>query len=355
MRSTLLLRLTAGLLTLGCSSDGTAPGPPPDGDGARLASQFERLADSVDGGGYSPTAEALRHAAEIVRLTGHATPVRVSIDGSGRSFLAVAEQIDFPNLVCAWPGDSAIVPPPDSIPLPPPDSIPLPPPDSGGIPPFPPDTTSVPPTDSGLVHPDTVRVPVDSGVVQRPPECRAEGTYSMRTLIAWEPERMNEVVRLVAYIGSSEVSPEVPDVMTGLPGAATTDPPSTTPPDSGGGSGGQPGGFPGFMGEYLVRDVGSWYASAGSQTNDLAAAAGACTSRQATFDWAEFGCEAARFQFQFSMQVDAPIYEPVTGVAGSSRGREGSHDIAMAPTPVDGVRLSWVHWNPPPPPPVERM
>src|SRR5258705_2268622 len=97
--------LGAALLgALGCGDGGT--GPAGDSDGARWPGQFQRLADSVDDAGYSPTAEALRHAAEIVRLTGHATPVTVTIDGASRNFLAVAEQLDFPNLQCSWPGDS---------------------------------------------------------------------------------------------------------------------------------------------------------------------------------------------------------------------------------------------------------
>src|SRR5215213_7762240 len=249
MRPAPLLLVLA--LTLGCRSDPTAPRPDPTGEGSRLAGQFERLADSVDAGGYSPAAEALRHAAEVVRLTGHATPVRVAIDGTERSFLAVAEQIDFPNLVCSWPGDSGIAPPPDTISVPPLDTV--------GIPPMPPDTTLFPPEidTSGTVRPDTVfpdtvHIPVDSGVVNQPwpPECHPEGTYSMRTLIAWEPEHLAEVVRLVAYIGSSEVKADVPDVMTELPGGSADPGPSTTPPDSGsgsgGGSGGEPGGYPGF-------------------------------------------------------------------------------------------------------------
>src|SRR3954451_5885667 len=98
------------LVAQGCSDGST--GPAGDNDGKRLASQFEHLADSVDGAGYSPTAEALRHAAEIVRLTGHATPVTLTIDGASRSFLAVTEQLDFPNLQCTWPGDSDVAPPP---------------------------------------------------------------------------------------------------------------------------------------------------------------------------------------------------------------------------------------------------
>ena len=335
MRLTPLLSAFS-LFGLACGGEGTGPRPP-DGDGARLAIEFERLADSVESGGYSPAAEALRHAALIVRLTGHATPVTVWIDGRDRSFVAVAEQIDFPNLVCSWPSDSGISPPPDTVSVPPPDSGSLPPepPDTVDTPPLPPDSTITQATDS-------------SGGVHPPLECHSEGTYSMRTLIAWEPEQMNDVVRLVAHIGSSEVRPNVPDVMTGLPAGGTEAGPSTAPPDSGSGSGGQPGGYPGFMGEYLVRDVGSWYASAGNQTNDLEGGAGTCTSDQANFDWAQFRCEAARFRFQFSMQVDPAHYERLT--TGSFSGPEGSHDLGMRSTSVDGVRLTWVDWSPPPVP-----
>jgi hypothetical protein len=339
MRSTPLVLAVA--FGIACSSDSSGPRPDPNGDGARLASQFEGLADSVAAGGYSPGAEALRHAAEIVRLTGHATAVTVSIDNRARDFLAVAEQIDFPNLVCSWPGDSGVAPPPDTASAPPPDTV--------GVPPFPPDTAvAPPPIDSGgTIPPDTVHIPVDSGVVRPPPECHPDGTHSMRTLIAWEPEHMAEVVRLVAYLGSSGVEPNVPDVMTGLPGGSSDPAPSTSPPDSGSGSGGEPGGFPGFMGEYLVRDVGSWRASEGHQTNDLLGEAGACTADHATIDWAEFGCKAARFRFEFSMQVDPARYGPTTGDTVLV-GPEGRHGLAMAAAPVDGVRLTWVPWSTPP-------
>lgn len=329
MRSTFPF-VTATILAVACGDGGS--GPPPDDDGNRAAAQFERLADSVESGGYSPAAEALRHAAEIVRLTGHATPVTVTIDGSARSFHAVAEQIDFPNLVCSWPSDSGFVPPPDTVVVPPPDTASVPP-DSGG---------GMPPVDSGVVHPP---------FPPEPPECHVESTYSMRTLIAWEPEEMNEVVRLVAYDGPSTVNADVPDVMTGLPGGTVSDP-GTTPPDSGGGSGGEPGGWPGFMGEYLVRDVGSWYANEGSQTNDLIGSNGDCTSRHAEFDWAEFDCSAARYRFEFAMGVEPVRYEPLTGVADPPGGPEGQHDIAMSSSEVDGVRLAWVSWSPPPLPPI---
>jgi hypothetical protein len=338
MRATILLAAGIGL-ALGCGDNGTvSPGPPPVSDGARLAGQFERLADSVESGGYSPAADALRHAAEIVRLTGHATPVSVTIDGSVRNFLAVAEQIDFPYLQCEWPVDSGYVPPPpDSIPVPRPDSV-FPPIDSapsggdgGGMPPQPPDTT-IPP-------------PVEPPGPPEPPICTVIGGYSMRTLIAWEPEDLKEVVRLVAHIGSGTVSPEVPDVMTGLPTGGRTDP-GSTPPDSGSGSGGDPGGWPGFMGEYLVRDVGSWIAIEGNQSNDLEGVTGECTEHQATIDWADFTCEAIRLRFEFTMGVDPINYERLTGLPGGG-GPEGRHTVAMRSTAVEGVRLSWEAWNPP--------
>jgi hypothetical protein len=222
----------------------------------------------------------------------------------------------------------------------------------------------VPPVDStGTVPPDGGGggFPGDTGIVlpppgepPKPPECTVEGSYSMRTLIAWEPEEMAKVVRIVAHIGSGGVETGVPDVMTELP-AVTADPipPNPlppplpgTPPDSGSGSGGEPGGWPGFMGEYLVRNVGSWWAVEGSQANALEGSAGACSDRRATFDWAEFECEASRLRFEFSMGVEPVHYERLTGAASP----EGSHSLSMASSSVDGVRLTWVEWTPPPEP-----
>jgi hypothetical protein len=350
MRRYALLIAGATWLCLGCSDGGTGPS---GGDGPRLASQFERLADSVDAGGYSPAADALRHAAEIVRLTGHATPVNVTIDGSSRAFLAVAEQIDFPNLVCSWPSDSGVTGPPDTVTVPPPDTVPVPPPDSLPVPPG--DSSSTPPNTggSGGVTPGDSVPPGPP----EPPQCTVTGTYSMRTLIAWEPERMAEVVRIVADVGSNGVTAGVPDVMTGLPTTVAADPSvSTSPPDSmpsGGGGGGGSGsgaGYPGFMGEYLVRDQESWWAVEGTQTNALEEVSGACTADKATFDWAEFGCEAARLEFEFSMRVEPVRYEPLTGTVDPPSGSE-SHTLAMGSSRVDGVRLTWVAWTPPPLPP----
>ena len=341
MRHASLLISGATWLLLGCGDGGT--GPRTDGDGRRLGAQFERLADSVDAGGYSPAADALRHAAEIVRLTGHATPVSLTIDGTARSFLAVAEQIDFPNLVCSWPSDSGWAEPGDTIVMPPPDSTPGVPPDGGG---------GGTPGDTVIVLPPPGEPPPPPGEPPPPPQCTVEGTYSMRTLIAWEPERMAEVVRIVADVGSNGVETGVPDVMTGLPSAGGTDPSAPpTPPDTApGGGGGGAGGYPGFMGEYLVRDVGSWYAAEGSQANALEEIAGACTDDRATFDWAEFDCEAARLRFEFAMRVEPVHWERLTGVADIPSQPEGSHPLAMASSAVDGVRLTWVAWTPPPEP-----
>jgi hypothetical protein len=363
MRRTVLLMAGVTWLCLGCGDGGT--GPAPNNDGQRLAAQFERLADSVDAGGYSPAGEALRHAAEIVRLTGHATPVNLTLDGSARNFLAVAEQIDFPNLVCSWPSDSGVAPPPDTISVPPPDTVLVPPdtlpgpPDTLPAPP-PPDTVPLPPDSSGTVPPNGGGgTPRDSVWPTEPAECTVAGTYSMRTLIAWEPEHMNEVVRIVADVGSNGVATGVPDVMSNLPTTVASDQPGgSAPPDStpsgGGGSGGNGGGvggYPGFMGEYLVRDQESWYAVEGTQANVLEEVSGACTDDKATFDWAEFSCEAARLRFEFSMRVEPWPYERLTGTADPPSGAEGSHTLAMASNQVDGVRLTWTAWTPPPMPP----
>ena len=352
------------LVAWACGDGGIAP--PGEDEGRRLGAQFEHLADSVDGAGWSPTADALRHAAEIVRLTGHATPVSLTIDGEGRSFLAVAEQLDFPNLVCTWPGDSGVAPPPgdggDGEPPPPP-----PPPPSDTLFATPEGSRGDPSTDPGEPPmppspPDSVIPPSTGGT---PGECREVGVFSMRTLIAWEPERMAEVVRIVADAGSNQVEPRVPDVMTGLPTNAAGDPPAepdsaSVPGDTVGGSGGGGGspGYPGFMGEYLVREVGAWFAVEGRQANSLEGDGGACTSDRAAFDWAEFACSAARFGFEFAMRVEpigvlrppVPVPEPGPEPRPASGQFEGEHSIAMERTDVDGVRLTVVAWSPPPVP-----
>jgi len=84
----------------------------------------------------------------------------------------------------------------------------------------------------------------------------------------------------------------------------------------------------------------------GSQANALEEVAGDCTADRATFDWAEFSCDAARFRFEFTMRV-----EPLTGVVDSPDSPEGSHELALGPSSVDGVRLTVVAWMPPSLPP----
>jgi hypothetical protein len=258
----------------------------------------------------------------------------------------VAEQLDFPNLVCSWPGDSGIAPPPDTVIVQPGDS-------GAGAPP--------PPTPLTMM--DSIVPPSTGGT---PGDCTQVGVFSMRTFIAWEPERMSEVVRIVADVGSNGVEAGVPDVMTGLPTnagsvepAGRTDPAGRVDPpipgDTAGGSGGSPG-APGFMGEYLVRDVGSWFAVDGREANAIDATGGSCTADGAAFDWAQFACEAARFQFEFAMRVEpvgvieppGPGPEPMP----ASAQLDEAHAISMAATDVDGVRLTVIAWTPPPLPPV---
>ncbi|HEU4523880.1 MAG TPA: hypothetical protein VFR62_02605, partial [Gemmatimonadales bacterium] len=246
------------------------------------------------------------------------------------------------------PPDTVIVPPPDTGFVPPPDTGYVPPPDTGFVPP--PDTGFVPPPDTVIVPPDSgTGVPGDS-VTGRPEpdpaggagECEQVGTWSMRTLIAWEPDNMAEVVRIVADLGQTSVQPGVPDVMTGLPtgsGSAGGADPQPETPDSAVGE------FPGFLGEYLVDEAGIFYATEGTQRNDLTGSAGACTEDTVTLDWARFDCRAAQFRFQFDMRVELLRFDPLP--SPSPAGGEG-HQLAMDATAIEGVRLEVVEWAPPP-------
>ena len=69
---------TALLVLSACGDGGSGPADP--GDGQRIATEFEKLADQIGDSGSSPTVDALRHAADVVRLVGHATPVTVTIE-----------------------------------------------------------------------------------------------------------------------------------------------------------------------------------------------------------------------------------------------------------------------------------
>ena len=302
--------LAAVVAVAGCGDSGTNPGDGGGGDAA--AARFEQLADSVDGEGWSPTAEALRHAAKIVRLAGGANVVTLTIDGQARQFEAVAEQLDFPNIVCTW-SDSGVTGVPGDTVVGGPEPEPTP---SGG---------GTDPSGGGG-------------------ECEQVGNWSMRTLIAWEPETMAEVVRIVADLGNTEVQPGVPDVMTGLPtspGAAGSENSPPTTPDSAVGE------FPGFMGEYLVDDEGIFFAVEGRQRNDLTGSAGECTDDTVTLDWARFECRAAQYRFEFDMRAEMMRIDPSGEVSGEGE----SHELSMSSTAVDGVRLEVIEWVPPAPPP----
>jgi hypothetical protein len=319
--------LAAVVAVAGCGDSGTNPGNGTGGDDT--AARFEQLADSVDGEGWSPTAEALRHAAKIVRLVGGATSVTLTIDGEARRFDAVAEQLDFPNIVCTWT-DSTVVPPDSGV---------APPPDTTVVSP-PPDTTVVP-GDSVISGPESDPTPSGGGG-----ECEQVGTWSMRTLIAWEPEHMVEVVRIVADLGRTEVQPGVPDVMTGLPTGSASggagDPPSAVPDSA-------VGEFPGFMGEYLVDEVGVFYAVEGTQSNDLTGLAGECTEDTVTLDWARFECSAAQYRFEFDMRAEMARIDPLPSPTPAG---DESHELALGATTIGGVRLEVAEWLPPDPPPM---
>src|SRR6188472_2250136 len=83
--SSLFIAVLGSLLFTACG-DGSSP----SGGDDRSAAEFEQLADSMADGGDYARAEALRHAAMIVRHTGDPTPVTLTIDGQGRHFVAVA-------------------------------------------------------------------------------------------------------------------------------------------------------------------------------------------------------------------------------------------------------------------------
>jgi hypothetical protein len=167
----------------------------------------------------------------------------------------------------------------------------------------------------------------------------------MRTLIAWEPEKMSEVVRIVADLGRTEVEPGVPDVMTELPTGSASDGAGDPPPavpDSAVGE------FPGFLGEYLVGEAGVFYAVEGTQSNDVTGSAGECTERTVTLDWARFECSAAQYRFEFDMRAEMMRIDPLPSPTPSGE----SHELAMSATTIDGVRLEVIEWIPPDPPPV---
>jgi hypothetical protein len=100
------------------------------------------------------------------------------------------------------------------------------------------------------------------------------------------------------------------------------------------------------MGEYLVSDAGIFFATEGRQRNDLVGESGACTDDTVVLDWARFECRAATFRFEVEMRVGPILIDPLPN---PSPGSEESHDIALAPTEIDGVRLKVIEWVPPEP------
>ena len=325
-------------LLAACSSD-LGPRPADPSDGSRLAAQFEDLADQAGDSGASATANALRHAAQIVRLVGHATPVTVTIDGVSHDWLAVAEQLDYPVVECVWPAPGG-----------PEEGDSIAPPDSGGS-----------GSGSGGTPGGGGGTPPDTGVVggggsggtgggTEPPGCTETGTSSVRSIIAWEPDHMSEVVRMTAEPGSSEVKPaSVPDVMAGLPAPAMPTEPGDTAVTGGGGTGGTYG----FVGEYFKSGGGTFWTVEGSQSNSREAGSSACTESHTTFDWAEFDCEGARLRFEVTMRVEGGDFGPPTeppGPAGAA-GELETHDISVPATTVDGAVLTVVSWSVPAPEP----
>ena len=322
------LALLASLLS-SCGPDAAAPGPPDDA-ARRAAAALDELADSVAGTSDGLTAEALRHAADLVRLAGTTTTVTLLIDGQPETWSAIAEQLDTPMYACPAPDGSG----------------------GGGT-----------PDDSTVVSADPTGGGSNPGL---PTDCEPAGTYTMRTLLAWSSD-FARVVRLVADPGATPSRPDVPDVMGGTPPTRPDGSVSTDPSGGGGGAPGDSGGaappdtviaeppirYPGFMGEYLVSGAGMWWATEGAQENELLQQGGACTDARPTLDWAVFECSVARIGFRFTMRVEALRWEPLTGTADP--GDLPPHDIAMAPTEVDGVRLLLVEWRFPEPPSPEPL
>jgi hypothetical protein len=316
------IAILGSIALVACSDDGPSPG---DGND-RTAALFEEIADSIAGGGDYARADALRHAAMVVRLAGEPAEVTLTIDGERRLFVAVAEELEYPSIVCRWPTDSGMVFP-----------------DGGGTPP-----------DSGSMPP----MPPPPG----PGSCEPEGSMRMRTLIAWEPEQMAEVVRLVADQGRGRVAPGVPDAMAGPShhgeswGGGMGRPTDPTMPPSPGDSAiasppFEPG--PGFMGEYLERDRGFWISVSGEQSNTMEKDGGTCSREVVEFDWARYACQAIRVRFEFAMRVQKLVMIPFDGW----NPRDSvplppveTRDIGMAATSVPGARLSLLEWLAPPVP-----
>ena len=290
----------------GCVGDGT--GVRDSSDPLAIAREFESLSDSLASAGNVSGAEVMHHVAEIVKLTGRVTAVEISVDGSPARFLAVAEQMDYPILSCWTVADSV-----------------------SGV--------TVPPArDGGGLPPDTVGMP---------PQCEPATTdqYSVRTLIAWQPESMRRIVRIVADTGPSRAPDDVPDVMAGLPTSVRNGASDSVTADSGIVF---PAYYPGFFGEYFDGPGGWFVASRGEESNRLEALGGACLRDTLELDWGRFACERARLAFELSMTVVPGSFARFDDTRPDDPRDGTSHTVTMRSQVVAGVRLQLEAYPVPP-------
>lgn len=305
MKRAIVPLLLLGVVS-GCGRD-SGTGVRDGRDPLAIARDFELLGDSLSLAGNVNGAEVMRHVAAIVKLTGRVTPVEISVDGAPMMFLAVAEQIDYPIVTCWMRSDSGVVPAPGS-------------------------------SDSAWYRPDTGSVP---------PPCRsAESSfYSARTFIAWQPDSMRRIVRIVADTGRSRAPNDVPDVMAGLPTTVPGGAADSVVADS---AFARPVFYPGFFGEYFEEPGGWWIATQGEEANRLDSMDGPCTRDTLALYWARFACERASLAFEVGMTV-VPGFLGRFDEAGAADPRAGeSHTVKMSSQVVAGVRLRLEAFVPPP-------
>ena len=102
------LALTAVALIGACGGDSTAPSPQANAETA--AQTFFELADSVARtGGNAEVGSAYAALGWILRKGGRVTPIALTIDGTGRNFVATAMSIETVTNACA-PGALCFVP-----------------------------------------------------------------------------------------------------------------------------------------------------------------------------------------------------------------------------------------------------
>jgi hypothetical protein len=285
------LAFAASLLALGACSDDPAG---PRDDPRHAADDFEALADSLAGTGDPRGAGPMHHVATLLRLVERPTPITVRVDGAEARWLAVAEEVEFPTPECALPPN-------------------------------------------GGAWPDGEE------------RCPRLAPPVMRSLIAWHPDEMRRIVRIVADPGTSDADDGYPDPMRN--GVVVT----------------RPGGdadtavvfpertWPGFLGEYFVRDRGIWLATEGRQSNSRLAGTTACPTDAVTTGWFTFACTRADFRFGVAMTVESVLLrDPIVPGGGDA---VDPHRIEIAPQTVAGVRLVATESEAPPlppPPPVTR-